>query len=237
MRINSISSNYYQNNITSFKSTFPVAYWVKDRGRWTPVTSIGVVKELQRKVVTILNHELSTMKNSKIMNEAEQTLRSHVSSKDVDYRLASESPKYKRDERKKKDRRITPVRSYLNRVTQTKGPYDPISYLITGYKDIAEFNEAYSENIGNTIGGAIETHETAVKNYHNNGLTFVEDPKKVLRDAKTGIEQVLHVAFEIQRDVFGKIIRNKQGKIQYRFIKGEFKPASGPENPLEKFNK
>lgn len=233
MNIQPISVNYQQN----FKSTYPVAYWVKDRGRWAPVTSLGVVKELQRKVVTILNHELSSMKNGKIMNESEQTLRSHVSSKDVDYRLATENPIYETDKKTQKRRRITPVRSFLNRVKATKGPYDPISYLITGYKDVLEFNKDYSKDIGKTTNEAIELSESARSYYHKNGLNFVEDSQKVLKDTETGIEQVLHVAFEIPRDLFGNIIRNKKGKIQYKFVYGKFRPARGAECPFERFKK
>ena len=243
--VNSVSNQRYNTKNPNFKSTFPVAYWVKDKGKWAPVTSLETVKELQRKVVTILNHELSSLKKKKSMNAPEQLLRTHVSSKDVDYRLATENPKFEWDKKTDKLRRITPVRSYLNRVEQTKGNYDPISYLITGYEHIAEFNQKYAKEIGRTKGyanemtGVAKSEATngAVKFYNNNGMGFVEDSEKILKDVRTDIPQVLHVAFEIPRDMYGNVIKNKDGKIKYVFEYGKFRDAYGPECPFEKLKK
>ncbi|MBR6127962.1 hypothetical protein IKQ21_09785 [bacterium] len=243
----SVSQNqkYNKQNNASFKSTFPVAYWVKDKGKWAPVTSLETVKELQRKLVTILNHELSSLKKNKSMQVGEQTLRTHISSKDVDYRLATENPKFEIDKKTQKLRRITPVRSFLNRVEQTTGNYDPISYLITGYAHIAEFNQKYAKQIGRDKGYAKDmigiarsaASDEAVKFYNQNGMGFVEDPDNILRDARTRMPQVLHVAFEIPRDMYGNVIKDKNGKIKYIFDYGKFKDAYGPDCPFEKLKK
>ena len=163
---------------------------------------------------------MSSMKKNKSMNTPEELLRTHVCDKDVDYRTATETVKKEWDEKKQRLRRITPVRSFLNRVEQTKGDYDPISYLITGYAHKAEFNQKYAKEIGRTKGYAkemtgvakSEATDGAVKYYNDNGLGFVEDPDNVLKDARTGIPQVLHVAFEIQRDMYGNIIRDEKVK-------------------------
>ena len=82
-----------------------------------------------------------------------------------------------------------------------------------------------------------EATNGAVKFYNNNGMGFVEDSEKILKDVRTDIPQVLHVAFEIPRDMYGNVIKNKDGKIKYVFEYGKFRDAYGPECPFEKLKK
>lgn len=203
MNIQSINSQQpYKPN---FKSTYPVMHWVAEtNGSYARVSNLDLVKKLQGKVIRMLNKPLKDSKTK--MNITEQNLRAYIGTCDVSYR---NNPT---------------VRSFYNRTESSLGGFSPISYIISG-EDVELFDNALAKNIGKAKSKAREYLSRpyspeaieAIKLYNNEGLRFVKDFSKQIKD-KNNIPYVLHTKFEI--------VRNKLGKIKdYRFVDARFLPV------------
>ena len=207
MNILPISVNYQQN----FKSTYPVVHWVAEtNGSYAPVANLKLVKNLQSKIVRILNKPLA--ETTKNMSVVQQKLRAYIGGCDIDYR------------------RIPKVRSFYNRTVGSINDFTPVSYIISG-KDVAEFEDLHAKNIGRRKGSAAGSSAVAaaIKEYNREGLNYVNNEPSRIKD-KNGLTYVLHTKFEI--------IRNKVGKIKdFKFIDARFLPEYGPECPFEKLKK
>ena len=197
--------NFQQSYKTNFKSTYPVVHWVAEtNGSYAPISNLKLVKKLQGKIVRILNKPLAESK--KLMNITEQKLRAYIGSCDISYR---NNPR---------------ARSFYNRTESSVDRFSPSSYVISG-DDVELFENSLAKNIGKAKGNAKEylarpySPETieAIKLYNNEGLKFVRNPAKQVKD-KNGITYVLHTKFEI--------VRNRTGKIKdYRFVDARFLPV------------
>lgn len=203
MNIQSINSQQpYKPN---FKSTYPVMHWVAEtNGSYARVSNLDLVKKLQGKVIRMLNKPLKDSKTK--MNITEQNLRAYIGACDVSYR---NNPT---------------VRSFYNRTESSLGGFSPISYIISG-EDVELFDNALAKNIGKAKSKAREYLSKpyspeaieAIKLYNNEGLRFVKDFSKQIKD-KNNIPCVLHTKFEI--------VRNKLDKIKdYRFVDARFLPV------------
>ena len=185
MNIQSINSQQpYKPN---FKSTYPVMHWVAEtNGSYARVSNLDLVKKLQGKVIRMLNKPLKDSKTK--MNITEQNLRAYIGACDVSYR---NNPT---------------VRSFYNRTESSLGGFSPISYIISG-EDVELFDNALAKNIGKAKSKAREYLSRpyspeaieAIKLYNNEGLRFVKDFSKQIKD-KNNIPYVLHTKFEIVRN-------------------------------------
>ena len=212
MNIQSI--NIQNRNNLNFKSTYPVVHWVAEaNGSYAPVSNIHIVKKLQSKIVRMLNKPLFESKQP--MKIIEQKLRAYIGWCDTDYR------------------NVPKVRSFYNRLVSNPENYTPISYMISG-KDVEFFDNVFAKNIGKAksnsrvISGKIYSPQTveAIDLYNKNGLNFVRDNAKQIKDSK-GMIYMLHTKFEI--------VRNRAGKIKdYRFVDAKFLPAKGEKSPFNK---
>lgn len=192
---------------TNFKSVYPVVHWVAEsNGSYAPISDLKIVKKLQGKVVRILNKSLSESK--KPMKAVEQHLRAYIGSCDVAYRIKSV------------------VRSFYDRISGNPRHFTPTSYIISG-ADVEIFEELFTKDIGRAKSNGIRTQETnsVLSKYHRNGLNFVKDGKKHIKDEK-GMPYILHTKFEVVRDKLGKIK-------DYRYLDARFLPAKGEKNPLK----
>ena len=208
MNIQSIQPTQTTQPAINFKSAYPVVHWVAEsNGSFAPVANLQIVKKLQGKIIRILNKPLAESK--KPMNPMEQRLRAYIASCDANYRL------------------VSVVRSFYNRITGNPSGFSPTSYIISG-KDVSVFDNVLAKNIGRAQEYGAESPEAqaALRAYHNQGLNFVRNSARQIKDEK-GMNYVLHTKFEV--------VRNKQGKIKdYRFLDARFLPASGARNPFER---
>lgn len=151
-----ISATKYQyEKSTSFKSTFPVAYWIREsNGSYAPVATREIVEPLHRQFIEALNNILLTKKSVKqlrldvkdkkasertlnrklreVMDVAMQRFRAYISSCDPDYRYASGKER---------------VRAFYNNTTgELENPY-VVSYIITG-GHVSDFNKKFAKPLG-----------------------------------------------------------------------------------------
>ncbi len=197
--------NFQQPYKTSFKSTYPIVHWVAEtNGSYAPIANLKLVKKLQGKIIRMLNKPLAESK--KQMNTAEQKFRAYIGACDVSYR---NNPR---------------VRSFYNRTESSVDRFSPSSYIISG-DDVELFENSLAKNIGKAKGNAREylAHPyspeavEAIKLYNNEGLKFVKNPSKQVKD-KSGTAYALHTKFEI--------IRSRTGSIKdYRFVDARFLPV------------
>ncbi len=203
MNIQSINSQHTQK--LNFKSTYPVVHWVAEtNGSYAKVSNLELVKKLQGKVIRMLNKLLKDSKTK--MDVTEQNFRAYIGACDVSYR---NNPV---------------VRSFYNRTESSLGGFSQVSYIISG-EDVELFENYLAKNIGKAKSKAREYLSNpyspeaieAIKLYNNEGLRFVKNLKKQIKD-KNGTPYVLHTKFEIVRNTLGKIK-------DYRFIDARFLPV------------
>ena len=176
MKISAISG---QNNNTNFKSTFPVAIWIREsNGSFAPEAAKEVLEPLEGKLITILNNSLMTKRKAKdlkkalrnkeksennvknkltaVMDFASQKFRAYICSCDPDYRNARGTYK---------------VRSFYNKIqSKIRNPYT-VLYMITGGHAV-EFDNRYGKEKGIQDRLANELKAELLKKLH---LQYKED--------------------------------------------------------------
>lgn len=213
MKILSTNNNY--SNSTGFKSTYPVYHWVAEsNGSYAPISNLKLAKKLQGKIIRILNKPLDESK--KCMNPVHQNLRAYIGRCDADYRTNAV------------------VRSFYNREEANLEGNSPVVYALSG-DTLQEFEDSLAKIIGTKKHEAIslgrDAHSPeaieAIKSYNTNGLAFVNDLNKRIKDKISGMTYALHTKF--------MIIRSKSGKIKdYQFVDARFLPEKGPNSPFER---
>lgn len=200
--------NFYTNQKPNFKASYPVVHWVAEtNGSYAPAV---INKELNKKLhgilVRILNHSSAMTKNCG--EELQKLLRGYVGKFDSDY---SSNPI---------------VRSYYDKRDNSFLKPRPISYIISG-DDVDIFEDFLAKDIGRSIG--VDERRSAADRYARNGLGFVNNPKRRVKDLNS-FTQVLHTKFETIRDKLGKV----KG---YRLVDIRFLPENNYQNPLEKYRR
>lgn len=249
-----LQTNYnYQTN-TNFKSTYPVVHRIITNGIYIPQSDSEVIRKLQSKLVRALNSSWSKMLKSldkealqnvykwissfsleniksqlklpKTEQEALAIFRGRMGFYDLDYAYAPKNlKKVKKNINKtnSNDAAEQRVRTFYNR---EKGLLDGryyLTYMITG-KDIKPFEDDLAKEIGKKKHEALsisddafsEEVKAAIKLYNTNGLQFVNNPEYRLKSKSSGMTYILQSNFEA--------IKNKAGKIYYRFINAKFVP-------------
>ena len=187
------ASNYQNYNLTSFKSTYPVAYWVRDvNGKIVREHKMRKIEDFQKEIVRFLNTIPLTKNNIKKMSQKRnkkplrtpideilQKLGELITEKDTAYR---QNPT---------------VRSFYNYNVTGRN----FSYIISG-DDVADFNNRYAKELGRQTkaAGGQETPGLikARNNYNYGGYDYVNNYEKRLKtDGRT---QILNILYDIVRN-------------------------------------
>ena len=228
---NNINSTKSAKNNTSFQSTYPVYYWVKDGGkRYSPAVGLDMWKKMQRQLVQVLN---GTKKSEEIIQGSRKKVRDYVAENDKDYKI-TKAYDYKSGGVVEKS---SPVRSFYNTLAEEKQKeFKPLGYLITGERDIDSFEDKLCKPIGKSKRKGLErigttnTAETqiAVGDYNHIGANKCASESKNFysNDVPEGPAS-LHAKYIITR--------SKTGKVKDVVLEDvRFLPNEGERNPFNK---
>lgn len=223
MQISAINHSQ-KSNSPQFKSAIPVYYMEKlGNGHFRPIAEMGVVKKLQKEMVTALNArgQHKQLKNPLFKSIIEKFQIDRYYKAMLNYVLKSQEKR-------------TLTRSFYN----TKGgwtynnQFEPNCYLITGIH-VDEFNERFGKVIG-----IIKTEEKKGKNYrpsadlkmawhqyYTRGLEFVKNPEIALTNST---KEPLSLYAQC------KVVRNNNGEIvDCQILDADFFAKDSINNPYK----
>ena len=226
VQINQVFS-YQNHNSTqqkqmSFKSAYPVYYWVKGcNGKYQPVYDMDTARTLHKMFVGYMNHSTHKSKNPEVINRL-QAIWSKIASvlvTDRDYNISS--PK---------------VKSFYNKNGGKwyNGVLDPISYVITGQSSEL-FCDNYCKPIGRVnrkltteVESDTQQYDDVCRHYRVAGLEFI---RNVARNFRNNDKEPLGLHVKIIPN------KNESGEIKYEFEDLRFLPDEGDKNPCKQWFK